>query len=65
MRRHESVKAGHLDRYRPVQKVPGIQLSPDHARHDALFFRSCELAHAEVPSGGIGVRQLVVQRVGG
>jgi hypothetical protein len=34
--------------------------------HDTTFFyRPCELTRAEVPSGGIGVRQLAVRRVRG
>jgi hypothetical protein len=33
--------------------------------HTTLFCRSCELTRADVPSGGIGVRTLVMQRVGG
>jgi uncharacterized protein (DUF885 family) len=30
--------------------------------HTTLFCRSCELTRADVPSGGIGVRTLVMQR---
>jgi hypothetical protein len=33
--------------------------------HAALFCTSGELTRAAVPSGGIGVRQLVMQRVRG
>jgi hypothetical protein len=33
--------------------------------HAALFCASDELTRADVPSGGIGVRQLVMQRVRG
>ena len=42
--------------------------SPNLARimhHTTVFCRSCELTRADVPSGGIGVRTLVMQRVGG
>jgi hypothetical protein len=39
--------------------------NPDHASRDSFFGTSGELTHAVDPSCGIGVKQLVMQRVRG
>jgi hypothetical protein len=42
-----------------------LAANPDHASRDSFFGTSGELTHAVDPSCGIGVKQLVMQRVRG
>jgi hypothetical protein len=50
---------GNNHRRSPYQRLARIM------HHAALFCTSGELTRADVPSGGIGVRQLGMQRVRG
>jgi putative ABC transport system substrate-binding protein len=45
--------------------IVAIVANPDHASRDSFFGTSGELTHAVDPSCGIGVKQLVMQRVRG
>jgi len=48
-----------------VDAASTIRLLARIMHHAGLFCRSGDLARAAIPSGGIGVRQLVMQRVRG